>query len=101
METINRSLCFKALCDDTRLAIFEQLQGKELCACQILEDLDISQPTLSFHMKKLMDCGLVMGRKDGVWMKYRVNVDIIRELSTFLLLFATDTYEQCDRGCQL
>ena len=52
---------FKALCDPKRLAILEQLRSGEKCACKLLEELHISQSTLSHHMKLLCDAGLVQG----------------------------------------
>ena len=63
----------KALADETRVKIFDMLSEGELCACKILEDFNITQPTLSYHMKILCDSGLVNSRRDGVWMKYSIN----------------------------
>ena len=63
----------KALADETRVKIFNMLSEGELCACRILEEFNITQPTLSYHMKILCDSGLVDGRRDGVWMKYSIN----------------------------
>jgi ArsR family transcriptional regulator len=65
----------KALSDETRVRIFDMLSDGELCACKILEDFNITQPTLSYHMKILCDSGLVHSRRDGVWMKYSINKD--------------------------
>lgn len=70
--------CFKALADPIRFSIIQRLEDdRELCACNLLEDFEITQPTLSFHMKKLTACGLVNVRRDGIWMKYSVNVDFV------------------------
>lgn len=66
---------FKALADETRLKIIQMLSKGELCACHILEAFQITQPTLSYHMKILTECGLVKGVKEGSWMKYSLNVD--------------------------
>jgi ArsR family transcriptional regulator len=65
----------KALSDETRVRIFDMLSDGELCACKILEDFNITQPTLSYHMKILCDSGLVHSRRDGVWMKYSIHKD--------------------------
>lgn len=76
-------LLMKALSDETRIKIVDMLTLCELCACNILEEFNITQPTLSYHMKILSESGLVRGRRDGVWMKYSVNRDnlnIVREL---------------------
>lgn len=67
------AIVFKAFCDSNRLTILELLQSGELCACHILEDLHISQPTLSHHMKILCESGLVQGRKEGKWMYYTLD----------------------------
>ena len=63
----------KGLADETRLKIMKMLSSGELCACKILEEFDITQPTLSYHMKILTDCGLVNARREGAWMKYTIN----------------------------
>ncbi len=67
------ALLMKALADETRLKIFHMLSQGELCACNILEEFDISQPTLSYHMKILSESDLVNSRRDGVWMRYSIN----------------------------
>ncbi len=69
------ALYMKALADETRLKIFYMLSKGELCACNILEEFNITQPTLSYHMKILSDRGLVNSRKDGIWMRYSINKD--------------------------
>ena len=64
---------FKAFCDENRLQILELLRSGEKCACKLLEEMSISQPTLSHHMKILCDSGIVVGRKEGKWMHYRIS----------------------------
>ena len=64
---------FKAFCDENRLQILELLRSGEKCACKLLDDLKISQSTLSHHMKILCDAGIVQGRKDGKWVHYSIN----------------------------
>lgn len=64
---------FKAFCDENRLQILKLLQSGEKCACKLLDDLKISQSTLSHHMKILCDAGIVQGRKDGKWVHYSIN----------------------------
>lgn len=71
----------KALSDPIRLSIIKMLFTRdELCACDILDDYKITQPTLSFHMKKLTQCGLVSSRKDGTWVRYKVNSEFYNRL---------------------
>ena len=74
---------FKALGDSTRLQIVEMLSDGELCACKILEQLNITQPTLSHHMKILCDCGLVKGRKEGKWTHYAISCEVLTAIQTF------------------
>lgn len=64
---------FKALADETRLKIIHMLASGEMCACKILEEFEITQPTLSYHMKILTESGLVNGVRDGAWMRYSLN----------------------------
>ncbi len=65
----------KALADENRLAILKLLQDGEKCGCVILEELNITQPTLSHHMKILCDSGLVDSCKEGKWMHYSLSFD--------------------------
>lgn len=84
MNYINYTLIFKALGDETRLKIVSILSEQELCACEILTSFNITQPTLSYHMKLLVDSGLVSSVKDGSWIKYKLNNEIKNSLVDFL-----------------
>lgn len=64
---------FKAFCDENRLQILELLRTGEKCACKLLDDLHITQSTLSHHMKILCDADIVKGRKEGKWVHYSIN----------------------------
>ena len=64
---------FKAFCDENRIKILRSLQNGEKCACVLLEDLRVSQPTLSHHMKILCDSGVVVGRQEGKWTHYSIS----------------------------
>lgn len=66
---------FKAFCDENRIMILELLQTGEKCACKLLEDLNISQSTLSHHMRILCDSGVVVARKEGKWTHYSISVE--------------------------
>ena len=68
----NMALVFKALSDENRIRILRLLHGGERCACKLLEELNISQPTLSHHMKILCDAGIVTGRREGKWTHYSI-----------------------------
>ena len=52
---------FKAFCDENRIRILQLLLDGEKCACRLLEEMNITQPTLSHHMKILCDSGIVVG----------------------------------------
>jgi ArsR family transcriptional regulator, arsenate/arsenite/antimonite-responsive transcriptional repressor len=62
----------KALSDPGRITILKLLGARELCACEIMRALGLAQPTISRHMRVLMDAGLVQGRKVGSWVHYRL-----------------------------
>ena len=63
---------FKALADQTRLRILALLAGGEVCVCDIHETLGIPQPRASRHLAYLRHAGLVVDRKDGLWVHYRL-----------------------------
>ena len=90
------SKLFKALSDPNRLMIIDMLSCGELCACVILEKFNITQPTLSHHMKILCDCGLVNGRKEGKWTYYSLNSELIQN---FRNSFERITTEKQDCIC--
>ena len=75
MELAQVSLICKALSDPNRLHILQILTSGEKCGCELLEQLQITQPTLSHHMKTLEDCELVSSRKKGKWSHYSLNCD--------------------------
>lgn len=74
----------RALGEDMRFQIFEMLQKGSLCACKILEKLEITQPTLSHHMKILCDSGIVRGERQGKWVHYSLNCEALNDLIAFL-----------------
>ena len=76
----NMALVFKALSDENRIRILKLLRNGEKCACKLLEELNISQPTLSHHMKILCDSGLVTGRREGKWTHYAICCEGVRRV---------------------
>lgn len=84
---------FKALSDETRLKIVDMVSCAELCACDILEEFELTQPTLSYHMKILTDCSLVKARKDALWTRYTLNTESTNSLKDFLELISAETEE--------
>lgn len=84
------AIMFKAFCDENRLQILSLLQSGEKCACKLLEEMQITQPTLSHHMKILCDAGVVVSRKEGKWMHYSISEDGIQSVKEYL-----DTFNKC------
>lgn len=80
---------FKVLSDEQRLTILEMVSCHEMCGCELLERLEITQPTLSYHMKHLKEAGLVECRKDGNQHFYIINrgkVELMKSVLTELTL---------------
>ncbi|WP_295238026.1 metalloregulator ArsR/SmtB family transcription factor [Veillonella sp.] len=76
---------FKALCDEKRLAILELLQHGEECSCVLLEQLDLTQSGLSYHMKILCESGIVIGRPEGKWTFYHISPEGGQKAADILL----------------
>lgn len=74
----------KALSDVNRMMIINNLSGGEMCACKLLEKFNITQPTLSHHMKILSECELVISRKEGKWTHYSLNMDRVEQFQKFI-----------------
>lgn len=74
---------FKALGDPKRAMIVDMLSCGELCACKILEKFEMSQSTLSHHMKLLRACGLVKAREEGKWTYYSLDTQAIERTKRF------------------
>lgn len=97
MDKINykeKAELFKVLSDPNRLQIVDMLSCGEMCACKILEKFNITQPTLSHHMKILIESGLVESRKEVNWVHYKLKEDKIKELVKFLQFISKDK-ENC------
>ncbi|MCY6370594.1 ArsR/SmtB family transcription factor [Clostridium ganghwense] len=89
---------FKALSEPNRLKIIDILSCGEKCACDILENFEFTQPTLSHHMKVLMECGLVESRKEGLWSYYSLDNTNSNKIVLFLMNVITDT-DDCICKC--
>lgn len=80
---------FKAFCDEKRLRILDLLCAGEQCACVLLEQLDMGQSGLSYHMKILVESGIVESRQEGKWTHYKISekgrnsaIGLLNELTT-------------------
>jgi len=93
---------FRAFCDENRLRILEKLRHGDKCACVLIEQLGIKQSALSYHMKILVDSGVVESHQVGKWTHYHISeigsehaAAIIRELTK------TDSVVNQDCGCAM
>jgi ArsR family transcriptional regulator len=86
----NKANIFKALSDNKRLQIINMLSCEEKCACDLLAKFEITQPTLSHHMKVLTDIGLVNSYKDSNWIKYSLNNQKFEEIKEFIIYISNN-----------
>lgn len=82
---------FKALGDPVRLRLFSAVashEGGEACVCDI-SDVGVSQPTVSHHLKKLKDAGLLTSERRGTWVYYRVEPSVLAAMGRLLVTTPT------------
>lgn len=85
VATVERSLrVFKALGDETRFAILRLIaaQEEEICACDIVDQFDVSQPTIAHHLKVLRTAGLITAERRGVWAYYAIDPEGVELLQS-------------------
>lgn len=101
MKLTNKQITviFKAFCDENRVQILRLLQNGERCACELLDEMSLSQPTLSHHMKILCDSGIVVGRKDGKWMHYSISAEGAELASSCIAELTTVTEKEGQCCC--
>ncbi|MEM2767960.1 MAG: metalloregulator ArsR/SmtB family transcription factor, partial [Candidatus Bathyarchaeia archaeon] len=76
-----RSRFFKALADPTRLRILKLLEVREMCVCEIMIALGLTQPTTSHHLGIMENVGLIKGRKEGKWVYYSIaDLELIKNI---------------------
>lgn len=76
-----------ALSDPIRLRLFDLVRrsgSSGICACDLIEPLDRSQPTISHHLKVLREAGIVQARRDGTWLWYSVVEDSLNTVAKFI-----------------
>lgn len=80
----------KALAHPVRLRMVRMLAegGGELCVCHFEEAFELTQPTISHHLKRLRDAGLVDSRRDGSWVHHRIRRETMADLSGLLAEWA-------------
>jgi len=75
----------KALADESRARILVLLKERNgLCVCEITEIIGLSQPTISSHLKRLQDAEIITYSKDGLWVKYKLEENIEKEVMQLL-----------------
>lgn len=84
MNEIDIALICKALGDSNRLKIVKMLSDGEKCGCKLLEAFEITQPTLSHHMRILSECGLVETRKESKWSYYSLSCETLDYFKEFI-----------------
>jgi ArsR family transcriptional regulator len=85
-EAVRMATIAKALGDPVRLTLVDVLRkhAGKVCVCELLPLFDLSQPTLSHHLKKLRDAGIVDSERRGLWAYYYVEPEAMEELSAWL-----------------
>ncbi|MCW4047576.1 MAG: metalloregulator ArsR/SmtB family transcription factor [Candidatus Bathyarchaeota archaeon] len=73
MDAEMKSKIFRALADATRLRVLGLLKAREMCVCEVMVALNLTQPTASHHLRILENVGLVEDRKRGKWVFYRLS----------------------------
>src|SRR5947208_15354913 len=90
---------FHALGDETRLQIIDRLSEGEQCVCDLTDMLDTAQSRLSFHLKTLKDAGLLTDRREGRWIYYALNPDVIEEIDGFVSSLKTQSRRSKSSKC--
>lgn len=90
---------FKALCDEKRLAILELLRSGEKCACVLIDQMEIGQSSLSYHMKILCESGIVESRQEGKWTHYHLSKSGSKYAAELLVALTTPCGEQSSDQC--
>lgn len=75
---------FHALSDATRLQIIDRLSEGEQCVCDLTDLLETGQSRLSFHLKILKDADILKDRREGRWVYYSLNPEVVEELESFV-----------------
>lgn len=99
MDEKRTAAIFKAFCDENRIRIIKLLRSGEKCACKLLEEINVMQPTLSHHMKILCDAGIVTGRRDGKWTHYSISEEGVHQAVECLRQLTTPDVEHKNKPC--
>jgi ArsR family transcriptional regulator, arsenate/arsenite/antimonite-responsive transcriptional repressor len=85
-EAVRMAAVAKALGDPVRLQLVDVLKkhAGKVCVCELVPLFDLSQPTVSHHLKVLRQAGVVGSEREGLWAYYYVNPEALKELSAWL-----------------
>ncbi|MEU6562922.1 ArsR/SmtB family transcription factor [Nocardia nova] len=86
-EAVELAGMFKALADPVRLRVLSAIAaraGGEACVCDVSDGLDVTQPTISHHLKVLREAGLVTSERRASWVYYRIVPEALEQLSSIL-----------------
>ena len=75
---------FHALSDPIRVEVVSLLLDGERCVCDLMDDLELQQSRLSWHLKALVDAGIISGRREGRWNYYSLNKESLNEAGDFI-----------------
>ncbi len=87
-DAASLSSAFKALADPVRLRLLSLIVsagGHEVCVCELTPAFDLSQPTISHHLKVLREAGLLTSQRRGTWVYYQAIPDALQRLSEVLV----------------
>ncbi len=99
-DTAHAARWFRALSDETRLEIVAMLSHGERCVCDLQDALGATQSRLSFHLKTLKDAGLVTDRREGRWVYYALNRELLDEMAAFTQAVKPGKHAgSCARAC--
>lgn len=99
MELLLLEKQLKAVADGNRLTLLSCLKGGEVCVCDLVEVLGLSQPAVSQQLKKLEEAGIIVARKVGTWKHYRLVEDQTSLMQTVLAQLEKQETCQCGSAC--
>jgi len=100
MNNEKNAKVFKAFCDEKRLAILELLRTGEKCACVLIDQMEIGQSSLSYHMKILCESGIVESRQEGKWTHYSISQSGSKYAAELLLQLTSSCSAQVFDKCK-
>src|SRR4051812_12279226 len=84
LDSTRAAELFHALADKIRVDVVGLLLDGERCVCELMDELDLAQSRLSWHLKTLSDAGIITGRREGRWVYYSLNKDALAEARELL-----------------